>query len=130
MIFIFNIKRQKKDNNQGVSLYLTMMILSLILGLAFSLNTLLLTQIRSLRNIGDSVIAFYATETGIEKALYGLSLDPPESGPWTETLSNNASYSVNLLNPGIGNCPASVLSYCLESIGTYKNVKRGIRITR
>ena len=121
--------RQKKDNNQGVSLYLTMMILSLILGLAFSLNTLLLTQIKSLRNIGDSVIAFYATETGIERALYSIKTEAG-TGPWTETLSNNASYSVNLLNPGNGGCPTAALSYCLESIGTYKDVKRGIRIVR
>lgn len=126
MIFISNIKRQKKE---GISLYLTVMILSLILGLAFSLNTLLLTQTKSLRNIGDSVIAFDATETGIEKALYSMKTGAG-SGPWTETLSNHAVYSVILLSPGNGGCPATTLSYCLESIGTYKDVKRGIRIAR
>ena len=119
----------KQKFNRGVSLYLTMMILSLIFGLAFSLNTLLLTQIKSLRNIGDSVIAFYATETGIERALYSIKTEAG-TGPWTETLSNSASYSVNLLNPGNGGCPTVALSYCLESIGTYKDVKRGIRIAR
>jgi len=113
----------------GVSLYLTIMILSLILSIAFSLNTLLLTQIRSLRNIGNSVIAFAATETGIERALYNIKVaDGP--GPWTGTLSNNATYSVRRLAPGATGCPATVLNYCLESIGTYEDVKRGIRIAR
>ncbi|MBU4350784.1 hypothetical protein L6250_00230 [Candidatus Parcubacteria bacterium] len=113
----------------GVSLYLTIMILSLVLGLAFSLNTLLLTQTKSLRNIGNSVIAFAATETGIERALYDIKTTAG-TGPWTGTLSNNAVYSVKKLNPGVNGCPSAALSYCLESIGTYKDVKRGIRIAR
>ena len=120
--------KPRQKFNQGISLYLTVMILSLILGLAFSLNTLLLTQTKSLRNIGSSVIAFQATETGIEKALYSIKT-AAGTGPWTETLSNQATYSVNLLNPGDEGCLTAV-SYCLESIGTYKDVKRGIRIAR
>jgi hypothetical protein len=119
----------KSKQKKGVSLYLTVMILSLILGLAFSLNTLLLTQTKSLRNIGNSVIAFYATETGIEKALYSIKTGAG-AGSWTETLSNTATYSVNRLNPGSGGCSSAALNYCLESIGTYKDVKRGIRVTR
>jgi len=128
MIFIFNMKGQKRYN-QGMSLYLTMMILSLILGLAFAVNTLLMTRTKSLRDIGNSVVAFTATETGIERALYGMEKEA-EIGPWTETLSNGASYSAKFLNPGEGSCPIVTLSYCIESIGAYKDVKRGIRIVR
>lgn len=122
--------KPKTKSKPGVSLYLTIMVLSLILGLAFSLNTLLLIQTRSLRNIGNSVIAFAATETGIEKALYDIKTTG-SAGPWIGTLTiNNASYSVRYFGSGVGGCPATASNYCLESIGTYKDVKRGIRIAR
>lgn len=120
----------KTKFKSGVSLYLTMMVLSLVLGLALSLNTLLLTQIRGLRNIGNSIIAFSATETGIEMALYNIKINPDDEGPWNGTLLNDAEYNVTYFNPGEGNCPSEALNYCLESIGTHKDVKRGIRITR
>ena len=110
---------------RGVSLYLTVMILALILSVALGSSLLLAGQIKSLRNIGNSVVAFYAAETGIERSLYALSKESIET-QWQGQL-NGASYQVGYLSPG-PDC--SALNYCLKSIGAYKDVKRGIRVSR
>lgn len=118
-----------QKSERGVSLYLTVMILTLILAMALGISSLLVSQIRLGHDLGDSVLAFYATETGVERSLFALSQG--ETGPqWQETLSNNASYVANFENPGEGGCPATVLNYCLKSIGVYNGIRRGIRIAR
>ncbi|MDP3093710.1 MAG: hypothetical protein Q8N16_03005 [bacterium] len=111
--------------SRGVSLYLTVMILALVLSVALGSSILLTSQIKSLRNIGNSVAAFYAAETGIERSLYAL-VNGSTQTRWEEQL-NGASYGVDYLSPGL-DCPG--LNYCLKSIGAYKDVKRGIRIVR
>mgnify|MGYP001608400659 CR=1 FL=1 len=114
---------------RGVALYLTVMVMALILVMALGTASLLVSQIRMVRDMGDSVLVFYATETGIERSLFALSQG--ETGPvWQETLSNNASYTATFENPGEGGCPATILNYCLKSIGVYNGIRRGIRIAR
>lgn len=115
--------------NQGVTLYLTVMMITLILTISFSLTALFLAQAKFLRDIGYSVPAFYAAETGIERALYDSSQGG--MGPtWSETLDNTASYTVSYLSPGQSGCPETVVAYCLKSISSYRGVRRGIRILR
>ena len=114
-----------KKNCRGVSLYLTVMILALVLSVALGSSLLLAGQIKSLRDMGNSVNAFYAAETGIERSLYALIWESTQT-QWQEQL-NGASYQVDYLSPG-PDC--SVLNYCLKSIGLYKDVKRGIRVSR
>lgn len=58
-----------KSSQKGVSLFLTITILSIILAIAFGLSTILISQIRTIQKMGYSVVAFYAADTGTEKAL-------------------------------------------------------------
>ena len=103
--------------------------MGIIMAVSFSMVGVFVSQLGSLRNIGDSVLAFCAAETGIERALYGLSQG--ELGPqWQETLSNGASFTVVFQNSGADDCPQGALNYCLKSVGSYKEVKRGLRVTR
>ncbi|MDP2930576.1 MAG: hypothetical protein Q8N56_03165 [bacterium] len=116
-------------SQKGIALYLTIMVTGLIMVIAFSMVGVFVSQLGTLRDIGNSVLAFCAAETGAERALYGLSKG--ETGPqWQEELSNGASFTVIIQNPGEGDCPSSILNYCLKSIGVYKEVRRGLRITR
>ena len=61
----------KKNNNQkGVSLIITFFIMIIVLSVVLSISILLYGQLKILRNIGNSVVGFYAAESGIEKVLY------------------------------------------------------------
>ena len=58
--------RQEK----GVSLIITFFILTIILAIVINISALLYGQVKIIRNIGNSVVAFYAADSGVEKILY------------------------------------------------------------
>lgn len=57
-------------SQKGVSLYYAVIITSLLLSITFGLTTILVGQIKISKAMGDSAIAFFAADTGIEKILY------------------------------------------------------------
>ena len=106
---------------RGVSLYLALMILTILLGIALGISTVFLSQTKMMRDIGYSVIAFYAADAGIEKVLINRS--NPVSIVQTP-LSNLATYQVVVLAAGSGGCYAA--NFCIKSIGEYKETRRAI----
>jgi len=114
-------------NNKGVSLYLGLVIMAIFLAIALGLTTLLIGQLGIIKGMGDSVVAFYAADTGIERILTMRdNLPEPSDPPLTDTLPNGASYEVTVAKAG-GNCNAD--NYCLKSIGSFRDTKRAIEIT-
>lgn len=116
----------KFSSQKGVSLYLALMIMTILLGIALGINSIFLGQIKILKDLGYSVIAFYAADAGIEEAL--MSRESPstvclEASPCL--LANGASYYIDIRAAGAG-CLAS--NYCIKSIGQYKETKRAIEI--
>lgn len=98
---------------KGLSVYLATIILAVILSIVFGLSAILLNQIKMMRGMGYSVTAYYAAETGVERALrdiigkipegqsLGTPKDPQTSGDhedfsYFETLSNGAKYDVRI----------------------------------
>ena len=88
---------------KGVSLFLTIIILAIILAIVFGLGAILIGQIKTIREMGNSIIAFYAADTGIEKILK-VALDDIRND--TDLLQdsyndpdigNNASYNVEVV---------------------------------
>lgn len=66
---------------KGISVYLAVIVMSIILTTALTLSAILLSQIQIMREIGNSAIAFFAADTGIEKTLYyDNKIIPPVSG--------------------------------------------------
>ncbi len=65
---LLELRKTKKE--KGVSLYLTVMVMSIFLFVIFSLSVILFYQLQETTRIGDSVVAFYASDSGIERALY------------------------------------------------------------
>ena len=59
-----------QESNKGVSLYLSLVILSIIMAVLIGVFTIALSQIRIVYSIGNSVIAFYAADSGMEELLY------------------------------------------------------------
>lgn len=57
-------------NEKGISLLIALFTMAVILSAALALSSMLLNQIKAVKEAGDSVLAFYAAESGLEKTLY------------------------------------------------------------
>jgi Tfp pilus assembly protein PilX len=116
----------KKQNSQnGVSLYLTLMIMSVLLAMALGLSTIFLEQTKTVREIGNSVLALCAADAGLEEVLINRSSPTPI--PET-ALPNGATYQVFVTAGGVGACPVEY-HFCIKSIGSYSETRRAIEIT-
>ena len=133
------LRTEGLKTERGVSLYMVFMIMTLLLGIGFGMSALLLTQLDTLRGIGYSVLAFYATEAGIDRVLYidqktcasqadrigclHTAVDPFG----IQTLTNGAQYTLTIESPGE---PCPTPTYCVKSVGTYQQVRRAVRVGR
>jgi hypothetical protein len=146
MLFINDMGKKQKPNcltqrifntssKKGSTLYFALVILSIAIAVILSLGALVAIQVKTIKEIGDSVIAFYAADTGIERAL--LAIQPVDEGgegagvgySTSEDLENSTHYDIQILAPGEESCSEEVLYYCIKSIGTYlpTETKRGIQ---
>lgn len=120
-------------------MYFSLVVLTIILGIILGLSAMLISQIRMVRGMEHSVIAFYAADSGIEEALVLLQeyfqSDLPHYGG-TETIQlsgdNIATYRIEIeggsLAPGgpHGDCENEY--YCIRSEGEYRGIKRAIEV--
>lgn len=138
---------EKLKEETGVSLYLSFMMLTILLGLALGLSAILVSQLHILRGVGYSLISFYGAEAGIERVLY---IDTKFCGgessaqqrvlcingkiaellPSDFQLSNGAQYSLLVERTGQGTCPSSAPNYCARSTGVFQEANRAIRMMR
>jgi len=122
---------------RGIAIFLAVIMLTLVLSMALGVNTLLLSQIKTMRDSGNSVIAFYGAESGTEWALLNVN-----DSNWQTTIYHNyldlngdhieesaidATYDVSTIAPGVGQCSATA-DYCLKSVGMYRGTRRVIQI--
>ena len=160
-------KSNHMNFEKGVSIYLAIMVMTILLGIGFGMSALLVGQFKVLRGIGESVFAFYAADGGIERVLQvdtcmGKTVeadriaciraaiddtafsDPNCNGsPITNaeecrrqamnlfalTLVNGSSYTISIVNPGVGACPSGI-TYCGQASGTFRQAVRKIQISR
>ena len=107
---------------KGVSLYLSILILAILLAISLGLSTILISQIKIIRSIEESVIAFYAADTGIERELYEKNSPPFEYSDYLD----EAAYTVVGINTGFEGCEAP--RFCIKSKGIFKQTQRAIEI--
>ncbi|HHE76624.1 MAG TPA: hypothetical protein ENL27_01420 [Candidatus Parcubacteria bacterium] len=135
-------KRQESLNKEkGVSLYLAVVVTSILLAITFGMSAILFQQLRIIRDMGNSVVAFYAADAGIERALYDQSncltmssscvingcqndrdgdgyCDGVKTGySKTDSLFNGAGYEVKYTGGKF------------SSVGVFKNSKRAIEVS-
>ncbi|MDP3697558.1 MAG: hypothetical protein Q8R55_06115 [Candidatus Taylorbacteria bacterium] len=137
----------KLKDEQGIALYLCLTMLTVLLGMALGLSVILVGQLKVVRGIGESDLAIYASESGIERVAYidtkfcgsessaqqrvlCINAKIAELPPSEFQLSNGSQYSLLVERTGQGSCPASAPDYCAKSTGTYKGARRAIRLTR
>ncbi|OGF61994.1 hypothetical protein A2662_03040 [Candidatus Giovannonibacteria bacterium RIFCSPHIGHO2_01_FULL_45_33] len=113
-----NLPRRVRGQ-KGVILFLAVIIMAILLSIGLGISVILIGQIRMVRDIGNSVIAFYAADTGIEKALLNRGNPIPVFG----TLGNAANYTVEVFGSG-SDCLGD--NYCLRSVGSFQGVSRAI----
>ena len=141
------------NSQKGISLLFTVLITSLILAISLGISALLVQEMRLMGEIGYSVVAFYAADSGIEEALYDLYTSSTSSPPtpthsgnldgiYYETLAkccdpDSEDCSLEPSEEWPSGCPlgadyidpdCDALNYCLKSAGSYQNVKRAIEI--
>jgi len=127
--------KSKNQKQKGISVLYAVFIMSILMAISFGISAILISQIKMLGEIGHSVVAFYAADSGIERVLvdhqnpnlgshyyscYSLS-SPPCS------LDNGSTYQVFVIGGGTGDCPTD-FTYCIKSIGEYQKTKRAIEI--
>ncbi len=118
-------KIQKMQKNEsGVSLIFTVLFLAMVLSTGLGIANLMLKEIKISSNIGYSVPAFYAAETGIEKVLYmdriaGEDLEDYEKDETLDGAGSDFHVEVTEIGPPIK----------IKSVGTYNGVKRGVEVS-
>jgi len=110
---------------KGTILYFAIVILSVIFTISIGLSLIIFGQIKIQREIGHSVIALCAADTGIERALYALYKEGNLSFSENANLDNGASYNVFVFTSS-SQCGTSIQYYCIKSQGNFKGVTRSI----
>ena len=130
---VLNTKQKNNSRSRGLSLYLAVVIMTVLMSIAFGMSTILVGRLKNLETIGDSVVAFYAADSGIEQALKN-SNDATYSATGYLDLNGNgmqdsadSTYEVHGIANGVQNCPVTY-DYCVKAVGTYRTTKRTIGI--
>lgn len=132
--FKITIKEQ-----QGISLYLSILVLTAVLAIGFGITSLLLGQLKTSRDIQKLMSVIYASDAGVERTLYKIrqngdfstcsTLGPPAECEIPVTaLQNQATYKVIILDPGVDWCDISRMK-CIRSIGTLEGTNRAFEVT-
>ena len=58
------------NKQRGVSLIMVFFIMVIILSVALSISVLLYSEVKVIRNVGNSMVSLYAADSGIEKVLF------------------------------------------------------------
>ena len=112
---MFNTEPKNKKN-KGSALLLTILVLSTLLAINLAISTILIGQIKVLSGMENSVQAFFAADTGIERALF-------EGGTrFMGSLSNGATYHVII--------SSTENKITITSKGSFRGTKRAIEVTR
>lgn len=136
------------SNQKGIALLFVVLISSVILAIGAGVSVIVLQETKMVGQIGNSVVSFYAADSGVEEQLFNLyktdpliSLDPNGiTGNLFYSNNNSVSFisiakcSTDAVNSdnchlGIGEDPGcSAANYCIKSIGTFEKTQRAIEI--
>ena len=118
----------KRHNEHGISLLLTVLILSSTLAISLMIAALIMSEVKLSGRVEDSTVAYFAADTGVEGCLYferkgsgcETGLDPDIEGTLNISDGTVASYEVKFENVG------GFIS--VKSLGSYLDTKRGVEV--
>jgi len=127
---------QNSKFKTGVSVLFVVFIMTIVLAIALGVSGIIFKQTKMLGEMGQSVAAFFAADSGIEQLLFLLYKSPPPQ-PLSTGECGGANFQV-LTKCGLKNatsCPAGLeidysrdVYYWTKSVGNYRNIKRAIEI--
>ncbi len=121
------------NNQKGVSVYLTVVMLAVLLAISLGLSSIIVGGAKIAQVLGNSVKSFHAADTGIEKALYCVKTNSGDCSSslscanTSNTFSDGYGWTVTMFDSGGTSCTTSVSS--IESNGTYLTTKRKIEVS-
>ena len=118
---MFKIKLQ-----QGTSLYLSLMIMTILLSIALGLSTIFIGQSKMIKALGNSVIAFYAADAGIEEVLVDRANPSSICTELSPCPLGEAEYYLDIKEDTDIDCDAA--NFCIKSIGIFQETRRAIEI--
>ena len=107
-----------QTTNKGISLYLALMIMFILLAIGLGVSLIIVSQMKMIRGMGDSVVALYAADTGIERALYEKRINGESCDGCSDSVGG-ANYTVNYTENS---------EFRWQSSGNYKGTKRAIEV--
>ncbi len=129
------------SHQKGISIYIVLVLLFVLFGLTMGLSVLILGQLKILSSMGDSIVAYYAGEAGIEEMIYRTKTQNEFTSPLSSNLGNNSSFEVSMYcAEGVGECvdncsgsPCTTPSwcdirFCPISKGTFQDTNRAVRV--
>jgi hypothetical protein len=115
-----------KENQKGVSLYLVVLIMSVMMGIVLGLTSVIIGGAKTAGNLGNSVRAFSAADTGIEYFLYSMykgSSCSNISQTYIDSASNYG-YTVTVTGSCTGDGTTKI-----DSTGTCQDSVRELEVT-
>ena len=130
----------KTNKEKGISVYLSVVMMAIILSIILGLTVILIGQIKSMKQVENSVIAFYGADTGVEQMLAEQDVIYNADGsieiPLTTMNCGGKIVEYEVLQATQGQSgyedwclPSGDYTLCIKSVGTYQGTKRAILIT-
>lgn len=120
------------ENRKGSALFLTLMILSGMMVVALGVTNFIITGVKIGGVQSRSTKAYFASESGTEKALWKYKKNPSNFASstredfLTKTLSNGSSYKVDYRFKEVG---AKWEYKKFISVGSFENTRRTVETT-
>jgi hypothetical protein len=116
-----------KENKKGFSLYMIIIMMSVLLAVVFGLATSIIGGINLAVILGDSVNAFYAADAGVERALYRISNNNCERiNEFHFAIDYPGTYEIEITPNDPLKCKSGGK---IKSTGTYNNAKKRIEVS-
>lgn len=114
------------ENNQkgAAALFLTVILLSGLLVVGLAVGWVMLSEIKLSHGTGDSTVAYYVADSGIEWDLYRVRQIAPPPCPHATENYNVDSGVAKLV------CQSTAAGFEIESTGTYRDSARVLTVVQ
>lgn len=114
------MKKIYKNQKGSVAMILSILLLSIVFVISTGITVLIFNQIKMSSQIGQSVVAFYAAESGAERCLYDVRKYELSSCSYSDIqldFNSNAKYTTTYNN-----------SPPIESTGIFVKTSRAVEL--
>jgi hypothetical protein len=116
-----------KNNQKGVSIYLVVVMMSILLSAVLGMTSIIIGGVKIVENLGYSIKAFHATDTGIEAALYNAKINAGSCDDFSGAVGTaDYIYEITMSTTG-SDCSSAGTT--ITSTGHYLTVQRKIEVS-